>query len=559
MTEILSSGPAVLLADEMGLGKTLQCIAAAVMLDCEEVLVVCPPTLRHVWQDELLKWFGIMANVPDSKKPEIMPGWNIIAYSTIWRESHDDFRCRKWDMAICDEAHALKSWKLPRGKPDSKAATAFFEEVAPHSERVIFSTGTPMPNRPVELWPMLSVLLPDDHQINRRWNYTRRYCSSCDGRWGSKEDGSSNIPELREKLLPVTVRRLKKAVLTELPDKVIKVIELPPTKDVKVALDYESGEIEATKESIEKIRSRIAVAKETGSIKEFQSAQKKLKEYGDLAFSQLAAMRNRLSIPKATVVAEYLRLLLNGGVNKVVVGYYHSGHGDALAEKLKAFGVLRIDGKTPMKDRGRIVAEFQEGSPRVFLAQSKAASSGLTLTAASNIVISETTYVPADLSQMLSRCHRIGQKDCVIAHLLCIEDSPDSLIFKSLAKKIEVIRGVIDGVKVGAKRKMTWLGKGVDPAKLCVKLGNADHRWIHAEMYRLHRLTVDGGPNDGKGFSSSLAGRAQHLALMRHPTRIQYADMLLLLCRVSGQVDGGIPAQLVAEINSLAIDQLSLG
>jgi|TARA_R110002167_G_scaffold102250_4_gene265448 SWI/SNF-related matrix-associated actin-dependent regulator 1 of chromatin subfamily A len=535
--------PAILLAHEMGCGKTLIAITSAVECGFKNVLVLCPSSVRFVWAEEANKWHGIQCNCPETIAPgEPTDGWNVVSTSVIANDKHEPFRRRNWDCVIIDECHigGFKAWNPNLADGGSVTATRFFGEggLRDHAEKIMFLSGTPMPNYPKELWAMCSVLIPEDRTCKDRNRFVGRYC-----RGGFTGDtGSCNLDELRNKMRPFIIRRRKSSVLKDLPPKTIKVVELPATDEVKRVLNYETGELQSSKDTIEKIKDRMAAAKEVNSIAAFKAAQGNLREAKSIAHKRLVAIRAALSIPKVPLITEYVRLLLSGGSKKVVVFFWHSAHGKELAKELDEYGVITIDGSVPSSKRGGLVHEFQEGKPRVFLGQIKAAGVGLTLTAASDVVCGEADWVPGNMAQACNRTHRPGQENPVTIHMLCVEGSPDAMVYRSLARKMENIFTAIDG-RVGKSHRKTWLGKGIEPSALGRKMSNDQCAWAQRELLRMVAMDDSGSISDGKGLSSAFILQSRRLTRLRAATRQQYGEMALILCRFPTQVD--IPPWLV--------------
>jgi SWI/SNF-related matrix-associated actin-dependent regulator 1 of chromatin subfamily A len=536
MEEIFIDHRCLLLADQPGLGKTIQALSVAIGLGYENVLILCPPTLRSVWKNEALKHFGMPVNLPKPDKPVAVDGWNCAAYSTIWRPSHDGFRRRKkWDLVICDEAHLLKSFGLINGG-DSKVATCVYGEILPAAGKVIMITGTPIKNRPSEFWPLAQLLMPDVPVMRDRYLFAKRYCNGYKGRFGYDDSGHSNIPELRARMDPLMVRRLKKDVLKDLPPKLISVIELPPTQEMKVALDFDTGEIAMGIEAIGKIRERMADAKEANSIESFKAAQNALKEVTAHSMDELARLRSKLSKAKAHAAVEYLKIMLDGGVDSVVVGVWHKEAAEILADGLKGYGVHVLTGATLMKERERIVAEFQAGEGRVFIGQILAAGVGLTLTRSSTVVMVEVPYSPSELSQFLDRCHRIGQTDSVDVHLLAVQDSVDVHVMRSLAKKVEVIAALMDG-RAMKKRESGRIHATLPLDELGRAMGRPVRDWAWMAIYKLWRASEGGGVADGKGFSGADEHEGRRLAGLKGvPTDADFGSMAQLVARHRAQV-----------------------
>lgn len=229
--------PNVLIGDEMGLGKTIQAIGVYnTDPTIHRVLVVCPSSLRLNWKKEWAKWAtrtSRIAVVNGGKPsdwiaadaatcPVVVINYDILAKH---RAAIDAIT---WDLLIVDEAHYLKNPKAIRTKAVLGQRVKGIEKAkAIAARRRIFLTGTPIVNRPVELFPLVEALDPAGLGKNF-FAFAKRFCNATQTKWGWDFSGASRLDELqrtlRERFL---VRRLKADVLTELPPKRRQVIEIP--------------------------------------------------------------------------------------------------------------------------------------------------------------------------------------------------------------------------------------------------------------------------------------------------------------------------------------------
>ena len=219
--------PAVLIGDEMGLGKTIQAIGI-INADptIQKVLVVCPASLKINWARELAKWLVRPASVAIANGAFPAADIVVVNYDVLKKHS-EAIQSRAWDMLVVDECHYIKNPKAQR----TTLALGI------KARRRVFLTGTPICNRPAELWTLVQSLDPSG--LGRSWRgFHERYAGAFQhyvrtGR-GSKMiwdvSGASNLDELQDRLrASVMVRRLKKDVLTELPPKRRVVRELART------------------------------------------------------------------------------------------------------------------------------------------------------------------------------------------------------------------------------------------------------------------------------------------------------------------------------------------
>lgn len=222
------------------------------------------------------------------------------------------------------------------------------------------------------------------------------------------------------------VRRLKKDVLTQLPPKRRNRIAMPPDKmDAK-----------KLKEVQERLQIEKAFSEETAGSGGVPPAVVE-------TFTLTAEA-------KVVAVAEYMEYLVSNEIKFLIFAHHHVML-DYLEQKLKDLGTqhIRIDGKTPQKDRQELVAKFQDNeSVRVAVLSITACGAGLTLTAAHTVVFAELYWVPGQMMQAEDRAHRIGQHHSVDVHYCIAENTLDDVMFKSLNKKQRDTTKILNGAEV---------------------------------------------------------------------------------------------------------------
>ncbi|KKL16184.1 hypothetical protein LCGC14_2498120, partial [marine sediment metagenome] len=259
--------PNTLFGDEMGLGKTIEAIG---VINCHgaiaQVLVICPATVKLNWKRELDKWLTrptrvevAYANQPFPKADIIIINYDILA------KFETEIRARKLDILIVDECHYIKNQKTKRSR----------QVKALQADRKLYLTGTPIVNRPIELWPIISQL--DPQTFNHFWTYARRYCSAKHNGFGWDMKGASNLPELQKKLRStIMVRRLKSEVLKELSPKVRQVIELPANGARKV-VEAERKALAKSEDKLAALKAAVELAKASDDPEEYAQAVRALK------------------------------------------------------------------------------------------------------------------------------------------------------------------------------------------------------------------------------------------------------------------------------------------
>ena len=439
----------ILIGDEMGLGKTIQALGVInAKPEIERVLVVCPASLKLNWRREAQKWLvrerPVVVIDGGKKQAEIPSGPAIVIINYELLGKHHELGSG-WDLAVFDESHYLKNGKAQR----TKAALSV------QSESRIFLTGTPILNRPVELWPILE----STGVFSNWWRFTDRYCDAEQHRWGRDVSGSSNLDELqtilREKIM---VRRLKKDVLTDLPAKIRQ----------SIVLDAESREEKAA------IKREIEILRKVKAAKEALKADREnptLRGIYTSTLGEIAEARHQTALAKLPRVAERAKELLESGeAKKIIVFGHHLDVIRGLKEELREFFPVSLTGEDSIESRQSAVDTFQgDKKCKVFIGGIRAAGVGITLTEASTVIFAELDWTPAAMSQAEDRAHRIGQKDSVLVITPLLDGSIDAKMSEKLAEKQRIIEATMDKSeeKQAAQEEISidFLLEGLEPEK----------------------------------------------------------------------------------------------
>ena len=422
----------VLIGDEMGLGKTIQALGLLnASPEIKRALVVCPASLKLNWQREAEKWLVEKKPVCVLPSKKDLPGAGpvlvIINYEIVAK--HKELFSGTWDIVIFDESHYLKNPKAQR----TVATIGKGRKGGIPAKRRIFLSGTPILNRPVELWPVLEAT----GTFPNFWQYAKRYCDARQSSYGWDMSGASNLEELqailREKLM---VRRLKNDVLTELPVKRRQILPWQPeTREEKEALKAEIEAIKAAK----KAKSDMKTAE--------KEAVAELKEVYSRTLAEIALARHRTALAKLPRVIELIKgVLEDGEVEKIIVFAHHRDVIHGLKEGLKDFRPVSLSGEDSIEARQAAVDAFQnDPSVKVFIGGIRAAGVGITLTAASTVIFAELDWTPGAMMQAEDRAHRIGQKNSVLVLHPLLNKSIDAKLAKTLIRKQEIIEKTLDG------------------------------------------------------------------------------------------------------------------
>ena len=396
------------LADDMGLGKTRTSMIAATILKRFyglHVWVIAPVTLHEGWRSEASHH-----------------GTEIEVFS--WASIPEPLDFSKY-IVIADEAHYAQS-----GEKSSRGEAFLDLTLNENCKAAFVLTGTPLKNgQPANVYPLLQAV---DSELTRgpmaKVKFQKRYCAARTKKKGKAivwdTTGAAHLRELAQHMNPVMLRRTKAECL-DLPSKIriSEAVELKP----KQLREY-NADIQA---EIESYQARV----EAGEV-----------DPAAEALVTLGILRKIGSKYKIPATIERARELLEQG-QKVVIGVEFS---DSAREIQRELGGLMLTGETPIDLRQSMIDLFQSDgpdSPKVFVFTIKAGGVGITLTAASNVIIHDRPWTPGDAAQAEDRCHRIGQNSTVTAiwpQLGEIDEMIDALIDEKQQR--------IDAVLSGANR-----------------------------------------------------------------------------------------------------------
>lgn len=415
-------GGRCLVANEMGTGKSLTALLFAQQHpEDRPVIIVCPASIKFQWELECKKHFNWRAEVLEGRTPsrhaftrrhQIL----ILNYDIIdsWLEYLRELHAK---LVIIDECGSYL------GNPSTqrtKAVRKLCAEV-PH---VIALSGTPLVNRPAELWPTLNILRPD--LFRSFWPFGMRYCGPRMIPWGCGRDfrGASHLGELHAMLFrDLAIRRRKIDVLKHLPSKQRYVVPLALTNPK----EYEHAHNQFLDWLSKRDPTKLSAALRA----------EQLVRLGTL--KRLAA---RLKLP---YVFEWIDSFLKETEEKLVVFGIHREILGQLQQLYSKFCVL-VDGQVKGRDRQLAVDKFQtHANTRLFLGNIKAAGIGLNLTAASTVAFCECDWTPGAHVQGEDRCHRIGTTSSVSIYYLVAHGTIEEYLVQIIQEKQRVLSAVMDG------------------------------------------------------------------------------------------------------------------
>jgi len=441
------------IADEQGLGKTFQAIASVHAANAFPVVVVCQGNMKYGW---LRSWNQACPNrivdVLSGKKPSRIPEFCdvvVINYDILdaWKDELVAFGAKS---LINDESHNLKSAKAKRTQANLAIA-----KLIPDDGLVLNLTGTSVLNRPKELAPQLEILGRKEEFGG--FKFFTRYCGAYKDRFGWNMNGATNLDELNTKLRETCfVRRLKADVLKDLPAKqrAIIPIEINNMKDYKSAENdvvaylrkaaEEKAEVEAQEAGLNK--------EERKEMRRLRSKTAESKAAQAETLVQIQILKQIAAKGKTDAAIEWVEDFINS--EKLVFFVHHRAVADEIIadKRLSGSNMAIIRGGMTAEEKQAEVDKFQNDETcRLILCSLKAANTGITLTAASNVAFLELGWTPAEHDQAEDRCHRIGQKGSVTAWYLIAQDTIDENIVNLIESKRKVTTAIMDGIEPSAQ------------------------------------------------------------------------------------------------------------
>jgi SWI/SNF-related matrix-associated actin-dependent regulator 1 of chromatin subfamily A len=387
-----------ILADQPRVGKTLPAAAAA--LQHLPAIIVCPAIAKTVWEAAFNKLDpSIPVRVINGKKQAaeiICSGVTIVNYDIL--SSVTTFSGIK--TVVFDECHRLKNNKAIR----TKAAMLMMKKI----DRVYALSGTPIPNRPIELWPILHGL-----GIYRGgwFDFAARYAKMWSAPWGMDVSGASNIPELKALMRPHVLRRKKEDIFMDYKQPQVSLVtfDLPVDKREQ---QFDADALVANPNAL-------------------------------MAFEGLAEIMREAGMRKIKAASEFISDLLQSG-EPIVVFAHHKDVVHGLVEELKDHKPVVVVGDTPSAKRTENIAAFQSGQTKVIVGNIAAMSEGVDLSAADTIVFVECTWSTSALEQASSRVENINKNGAKpIIYLLTIRASLDHNVLAKVLKKQNIVNQII--------------------------------------------------------------------------------------------------------------------
>jgi len=421
-----------LIADDMGLGKTIQAIAAVEILartvGIERVLIIAPTSVKHQWKEEIEKFSDRSVDVVEglfAKRAALYASgsfYKITNYEVIHRD-HELIRNWAPEMIILDEAQRIKNWKTRRAQSVKKL----------ESKYAIVLTGTPLENRLEELHSIVEFV--DRFRLGPMFRFLAEHQHVDDV---GKVIGYHNLSKIAKSLEPILVRRTKRDVLKELPDRLDKNYFVPMTKE-QMKHHEENGEIVARivakwrrmgfLSETDQRRLMIALQNMRMSCNSTYLLDKKT-DFGVKADELISVLEETFERPemKVVVFSQWL------GTHKLLVDRFESSKLD----------YVLFHGGVAGRKRKDLIKQFKNDPQcRVFLS-TDAGGVGLNLQNASTVVNMDLPWNPAVLEQRIGRIHRLGQHRPVRVVNFVAQGTIEHGMLSLLSFKQSLFTGVLD-------------------------------------------------------------------------------------------------------------------
>eukprot|EP00730_Choanoeca_flexa_P019626 TRINITY_DN9595_c0_g1_i3.p1 TRINITY_DN9595_c0_g1~~TRINITY_DN9595_c0_g1_i3.p1 ORF type:complete len:1242 (+),score=413.12 TRINITY_DN9595_c0_g1_i3:249-3974(+) len=470
-----------ILADEMGLGKTIQTIALLTYLvekknNSGPFLIIVPLATLSNWKLELAKWAPSLNTLAfrgnKAERRLLHQQIRDLRFNVLLTTYEMIIRARPilskvpWRYMIIDEGHRMKN---PKNKL-SQTLMEYFQ-----SPRRLLLTGTPLQNNLPELWALLNFILPDIFNSSGTFDswFSAPFADSEESMTLDAEEKHLIILQLHKILRPFLLRRLKKEVETQLPDKIEHVIKCDMSalqrklytsvQKYKVILSsgqtagsaaFNEQRMSSLKNAVMHLRKLCCHPFLFPEVEHDLHQHLITKEGPELAAVTLNGLDLWRSAGKLELLERMLPKLLKYG-HRVLLFSQFTTLLNILEDYLRYRGIqyCRMDGSTSADDRGELLKQFNaKDSPlQVFILSTRAGGLGLNLQTADTVVIFDSDWNPHQDLQAQDRAHRIGQTNEVRVFRLVTANSVEERMLERAREKLDVDNKVIQAGKFNQK------------------------------------------------------------------------------------------------------------
>jgi len=416
----------LLLADEMGLGKSLQALLCVLAGQYKRTLIVCPSVVKVNWANEVEKWTDMESTVLYGRKAEddIPTSEIVIINYDLLKDRYVELSSMGFDCIVFDECHNLKNPKSQRTQA-SKILARW-----PTTKGLICMSGTPILNRPSELFTVLNMLKPES--FPEYFTFGKKYCAAVHNGYGWNFGGASNIETSEDGVTVPLNHLLKDFMLRRTMDDPRLSNQMPDL--LETILEVEIDRM-AYDEAYNTCMDQLEYYRTTGS--------------GSippgLLLNILTELRHAAGRAKIKVANQWMRDYYEQTGKPLVVFAHHKDVVEKLWNQNLRHGEM-IAGSTPDKQRQTIIKAFQEGKRPFLICSTLAMKEGVNLDAADTTLFVERQWVPAHEKQAAARVRRLTQESSVCHKVvLSAKDTVDTHFDKVVSEKEAIVKAAIDG------------------------------------------------------------------------------------------------------------------
>lgn len=410
------------LADDMGLGKTLQAIALLAKIHEKKrrrSLVIMPKSLIYNWENEIARftpqlkigvYYGINRDFKSLEDVQVI----LTTYGTV-RNDIENLMKHKFEIIVLDESQNIKNIN----SQTTKAVLLL------NAKKRIALSGTPIENNLLELYSLFRFLNPS--MFGTVQMFTNNYIVPI-----QKYSDTSTIKELRKKIYPFLLRRVKKEVLKDLPDKIEKLIYVDMNDEHRKYYEEKRKYFYSMLEKNNTVN---------GEVDKFFVLQA-INELRHIVSSPEINNRKIISSKKEVLMENIIEAIENGHKVLVFVNYLSSV--ERICESLKENKIkfLKMTGQT--KDRQSLVDKFQNDSRyKAFVMTLKTGGVGLNLVSADTIFIYDPWWNKTVENQAIDRAYRLGQDKTVFAYKIIMKNTIEEKILKLQEMKNKLLDDLI--------------------------------------------------------------------------------------------------------------------
>lgn len=494
-------------------------------------LVVCPASLKHQWKREIERFTDFRAEVVDGRPEDRIvqykrrPRFTIMNYALVRRDWEKINEHLMADLLVLDEAQRIKNWET-KTADTIKALT---------TEYAFVLTGTPLENRLEDLYSLMQVV--DERVLGPLWRFIADFHVTDEN---DNIVGYRNLSELRRRVEPVMLRRDRREVQDQLPERM----------DTRLVVDL--GERQRTLHD-----SALSKAAQISQIRRDRplTPTERNRLMASLQQARMACVAAGLvdeeteEAPKLDELEDLLDQLCVDGGRKVVVFSEWTGMTSRAVERAEelGLGVVELTGDVPTSKRGEFLERFHEDPSAQVFVSSDAGGTGLNLQCASVLINLDIPWNPAVLEQRIGRVHRLGQSQTVQVVLMIAANSYEERVAALVGQKQNLFDSVVAGEETEdamglSEDAMEWIDDSLDDAREVVgdryapddppdRLADAP-AWLHGGVVAEHETLP---------FDTSAVTRLLSLVSASDLSKFLVADAIADARRVCDQIEESIP------------------